>query len=379
MPAIVHIEGWALRCPIARPVETSFGVMRDRPAVFLRLTDAEGATGLGEVFANWPAAGAEHRVNLLIDDIAPLLRGETADDPAVLWARLNAATRIRALQCGEFGPFDQVIAAIDTALWDLNARRHGVPLAQLLTDGPVAAVPAYASGIHIDAAEKSIETCRTLGFDAFKLKVGFARVPEADRAADLARGLRPGERLFADANQAWAPAEAVEFMRGIEGAGIGWLEEPIPATCTPEAWAEVAGAGRTPLAAGENIAGFSSYESAIASGHIHYVQPDLAKWGGITGCLEVARAALRAGRVYCPHFLGGGVGLAASAHLLAAVGGAGLLEVDTNPNPLRESFGEGIGRLENGYWVLSPSPGLGVAELPSELGRYVTHHRQATL
>ena len=70
---------------------------------------------------------------------------------------------------------------------------------------------------------------------------------------------------------------------------------------------------------------------------------------------------LAAGRRYCPHFLGGGIGLLASAHLLAAAGGDGLLEIDCNPNPLREGLAILIRQLEDGRLVLSEAPGLGVA------------------
>lgn len=45
-----------------------------------------------------------------------------------------------------------------------------------------------------------------------------------------------------------------------------------------------------------------------------------AKWGGVSGNLPVARAIVAAGLTYCPRFLGGGIGLLASAHLLAAKG-----------------------------------------------------------
>lgn len=66
-----------------------------------------------------------------------------------------------------------------------------------------------------------------------------------------------------------------------------------------------------------------------------------------------------AGRLYRPHFLGGGIGLAASTEILAAVGGTGLLEVDINPNPLRSAFAlAGIDRA-SGAWQLSPDPGHG--------------------
>ena len=54
-------EAFVFRCPIATPVQTSFGIMRDRPAVFVRVEDDEGAAGWGEVWCNFPAVGAEHR------------------------------------------------------------------------------------------------------------------------------------------------------------------------------------------------------------------------------------------------------------------------------------------------------------------------------
>ena len=55
---LARIEAWAFRCPTTRTVATSFGIMHDRPAVFVRIEDVDGAVGWGEIFANWPAAGA---------------------------------------------------------------------------------------------------------------------------------------------------------------------------------------------------------------------------------------------------------------------------------------------------------------------------------
>jgi L-alanine-DL-glutamate epimerase-like enolase superfamily enzyme len=44
---ITKAEIFVFRAPIEEPVRTSFGVMRDRPAVLLRLEDADGAHGWG--------------------------------------------------------------------------------------------------------------------------------------------------------------------------------------------------------------------------------------------------------------------------------------------------------------------------------------------
>ena len=62
----------------------------------------------------------------------------------------------------------------------------------------------------------------------------------------------------------------------------------------------------------------------------------------------------------CPHSLGGGVGLLASAHCLAAIGGDGLLEVDANPNPLREATCGPLATIREGSARLGDEPGLGV-------------------
>src|SRR3546814_2896454 len=74
-------------------------------------------------------------------------------------------------------------------------------------------------------------------------------------------------------------------------------------------WARLAEAFPIPLAAGENLRGEAAFDAAIDGGALSVVQPDVAKWGGVSGCFAVARRALTAGRVYCPHYLGGGIGL----------------------------------------------------------------------
>jgi D-galactarolactone cycloisomerase len=62
---------------------------------------------------------------------------------------------------------------------------------------------------------------------------------------------------------------------------------------------------------------------------------------------------------YCPHFLGGGVGLLASAHVLAAAGGDGMLEIDANPNPLRSALTPQLASPAQGACHLGETPGIG--------------------
>lgn len=372
---IDHIQVRVFRAPTARPVATSFGVMRDRPAVFVRLTASDGSFGWGEVFANWPAAGAEHRAQLLIQDIAPLILGQPSDDPATLWHDLTRKTHIRALQCGEWGPFAQVLAGLDTACHDLAARRAGLPLARALAPQAAATVPVYASGIKITDARAEIAKARAQGITAFKLKIGFDMETDLAALHAIRAELRENERLFTDANQAWDAATALHFMQAARDLDIGWLEEPIAADAPTADWASLAALGAPPLAGGENITGAKTFEAATA--HLTYLQPDVAKWGGVTGCFDAAQKITQAGRTYCPHFLGGGLGLLASAHLLAAAGGPGLLELDINANPLRDDLLP-PGTVRDGLFHLADTPGLGIEALPDSLTDFETLNLETT-
>ena len=60
------------RVPIETPVQTSFGVLRDRAAVVVRAVDDDGCEGWGEIGCNFPTVGAEHRATLCAETVAPL-------------------------------------------------------------------------------------------------------------------------------------------------------------------------------------------------------------------------------------------------------------------------------------------------------------------
>ncbi|MEN8682535.1 mandelate racemase/muconate lactonizing enzyme family protein [Marivita sp.] len=368
----------AYRVPIASPVATSFGVMHNRPAVFVRLEDSDGAFGWGEIFANWPAAGAEHRARLVVEDMADLLLGQSFDSAPDLFNQLTEKTHIRALQCGEWGPFRQVIAGLDTAMTDLEARRAGLPVARFLNADAAHSVPCYASGIAIAQAETQIAQSQEAGFSAYKVKVGFDLTRDTDLLARLFSTIRPEETLCADANQAWTLPEAERFVAICADLPLGWLEEPLPADAPLTQWSTLADQCSVPLAGGENITGTGGFADAIATGVFGVVQPDIAKWGGFSGCWPVAQAILAAGQRYCPHFLGGGIGLIASAHLLAAARGDGLLEVDVNPNPLRDSFDLWRDAPSDAQMPISGAPGLGITDLPDAISPFVTFEKTLT-
>lgn len=370
---IRKIEPFVFRAPLQTPVQTSFGLMHDRPMLLVRVTDRDGGFGWGEVWCNFPAVGAEHRARLVTSIFEPLLTARNFADPSEAFAFLTSATEILALQCAEPGPFAQAIAGIDTALHDLAARRAGQPLWRYL-GGKSPSIGVYASGLNPTSPEVLARARHAEGYRAFKLKIGFGRTRDEANLEALRTTLGSDVQLMVDANQAWSLQTALEMVPALAAFSLAWLEEPLRADRPWSEWRQLADATDIPLAAGENILGVPGFEAALASRTLGVVQPDLAKWGGLSGCVPVAKAIMAAGHRFCPHYLGGGIGLLASAHSLAAVGGDGALEIDANPNPLRSLIAGDLQSLNEGRAALTERPGLGVDDPQRSLATYLVRH-----
>ena len=369
LPPIARVEVHVLRWPVRVPVRTSFGVMHDRPAVLVRIEDGEGAFGWGEAWCNFPSCGAEHRARLIETVLALLVVGRAFASPRAAFDELSARTAVLAIQSGEHGPIAQAIAGVDIALNDLAARRAGVPLWRHLRDGARAAadatarveVPVYASGINPERPGDTVAALRQAGYTAFKLKVGFGAARDLDNLAAVRAAAGAGAAVMVDANQAWDLDDAIAMGRRLAELAPGWLEEPLRADRPWHEWQRLAAACAIPLAAGENAIGADAFDALIASGAVAVVQPDLAKWGGVSGVLGVIDRIATAGLRHCPHYLGAGIGLLASAHVLAArPRDDGWLEVDANENPLRTLLCPPLETLNAGRIALGAAAGLGV-------------------
>ncbi len=356
---IRRLAAHVMRWPVETPVRTSFGVMHDRPMLLVEAEADDGLVGWGEIWCNFPAVGAEHRARLVESVFAPLVVGADSATAEATFERLTRATAVLAIQSAEPGPIAQCIAGIDIALWDLAARRAEEPLWRFL-GGADPSVAVYASGLNPDAPEKLAAERRAEGHTAFKLKVGFGADRDLANLHAMRAALGADATLMVDANQAWTLEEALRMAPQLGGFGLQWLEEPLRADSGYADWKTLAAASPVALAAGENLAGHEAFDAALGARVFGVVQPDMAKWGGFSGCLPVARRIQAAGARFCPHFLGGGVGLLASAHLLAASGGGGLLEIDANRNPLRTRLCGSLARVHGGRARLDESPGLGV-------------------
>jgi D-galactarolactone cycloisomerase len=367
---IRSLQAFCYRYPLQTPVVTSFGKMLNRPAVFVRVEDEDGVAGFGEVWCNFPASGAEHRTRLVNEVLAPAVVGRTAAEPSEIFDLLTQGTSVLALQSGEPGPFAQAIAGIDLAIWDLFARRQQKPLWRLLGgNGPT--IKVYASGINPIGASETAEAALARGHRALKLKIGFQPAADLANLAAL-RELVGGGLLAADVNQGWSLERALQLTPQLAEFNLAWLEEPIRADRPWSEWKTLRNGVTVPLAAGENMASRAGFDQAVGDDVLRVVQPDIAKWGGLSLCGPIARDILTAGKIFCPHYLGGGIGLLASAHLLAGVGGSGLLEVDANDNPLRDRFAGPVADVRDGAVTLSEEPGIGPAPDLGAIARYRT-------
>ena len=375
MNAIARTEVFVFRAPIAVPVVNAFGAMTERVALYLKLTDTDGVEGYAEIWGNFPTLTAEHRARLFDAFVAPRLLAGPITDIGALWHELDRRLHVWGLQAGEPGAFSAIAAGADLALHDLAARRAGVPLWRFLGGTDASPLPCYASGLNPDEqALQQVELARAEGFRSFKIKIGFGQQRDLATLRPVFATLREGERCMVDINQGWDFATAIRSVDYLREFPLNWIEEPLTCDRPAHEWAAVRATARAPIAAGENLRGNLAFHQALADGQLDVVQPDCAKWGGHTATLPVARAVVGAGRIYCPHFLGGAIGLVHSLHLLAAVRGPkgheGLLEWDANPNPLRQLLLEGLLPQHEGKVALPEGPGLGFTPALERLAPY---------
>lgn len=364
---IERIEVYALSVAVENGPVSSLGKLKTRNGLLVALTAKDGVTGWGEIWCNFPQRGALGRMNLLQDTIAERLLGLEFYEFDEVRPKLEADFSRMITHTGEYGPFNNCFAGIDTALADMAAKRHGQPLSQFLAADTASKIPAYASAPNVDDLEKSIGDLIQEGHTAAKLKIGFQ--PEKDiKLVDKFIKLASGRLdLLLDANQNWNVNDAISIMDKISNYPIGFLEEPLHAEAPLKDWAQLAQSISVPLAAGENISTRQKFINFIDQGGLEILQPDVAKYGGVSGAFTVGETAIKHEKRCFMHYMGTGLGLAASLHCLAAINGGGLMELDATPNPLRTELGTLDLTLTNGFLSIPDGHGHGFTPDPIAL------------
>ncbi len=419
---LTSVETRDIRFPTSRLLDGSDAMHPDPDysvAYLVLGTDAgDGHEGHGFAFTIGrgndvqTAAIAALRPYLAGRPLEPLLA-----DLGGIWRELVHDSQLRWLG-PEKGVMHMAIAAVINALWDLKAKRAGLPLWRLLsamspdelvslvdfryltdaiTPGEATAIlrgaragradrerhilehgyPAYTTtpgwlGYDDDKLRRLCEQAVADGFDQIKLKVG------ADLDADLRRlriareACGPDIRIAVDANQRWDVATAIDWIRELAPFKPWWVEEPT----SPD---DVVGLARiaraiapVPVATGEHVQNRVVFKQLLQLEAISYLQLDAVRVAGVNENLAILLLAAKFGVPVCPH--AGGVGLCELVQHLAmfdyvAVSGSMDDRVIEYVDHLHEHFVDPVG-VSRGRYLAPSAPGFGSTMKPASLAEY---------
>lgn len=302
MPIIESVSVCIARVPLANPVTFSTRQVKAREYCLVRVRSTDGQEGLGYCYA---VNSAGRLLSVAVTDLlAPRLVGQESLRVEGLWNELYQ----EALLLGRAGGVMRALSALDTALWDLNARSAGVPLYQYLGATVKDRVPAYASGGYYQPGKTPDKLAAEMaqhvkeGFRAVKMKVGLESVAgERKRIAAVREAIGDDVRLMLDANNAWRDLPtALEYMRAFEPYHPFWIEEPFSPDDIDN-HVRLARATPVTVATGEVEAGRWRFKDLIASGATTILQTDATVCGGITEWRRIAATADSHGVTVAPH------------------------------------------------------------------------------
>lgn len=356
---IAKVEAFPLRAAGGVSPRMALGTMPSRPALLLRIESSDGCFGWGEVWANFPPRGNVAKAHVIEDVVVQHLLTQSFTDPSEIDELLRQKLSIYFLHIGQLRVFEHILAGIDTALWDLALRSQGQSFTEFLgLESGVA--QSYATSINAEDLDELIPRHSSLGQNYFKLKIGFAEHGNREIVEKASRLCPAGARVMVDSNQSWTFDQARQSLTALEDLTPYFAEEPLPANAAKSDWEALAGSTSIPLAGGENIYGVDDFLEMTNAG-MSVLQPDCAKWGGISGALALADA-MPDGTQLWPHFMGTAIGQMAALSITAAVnqkaGVSSICEIDVNENLLRTELCGAAITIKDGQVALTAEPGL---------------------
>jgi D-galactarolactone cycloisomerase len=351
--------------PTQSQVFSRSGVRHTRSAALVSVETDEGVCGIGS------CSGNGELIEMIVAGILkPALLGMDPMEIDEIWDK--AYIRSGHKEFGTRGIGVVALSGIDVALWDILGKVRGVPVYELLGGKRRDSVPVYATALYPEEPAKVAKRARGFaeqGFHGVKIKVGF----DLDQDIRIVRAVREelGKdfAIMTDANQGYTIDVAFKASEGFADCGVYWLEEPLFVEDI-EGHALLREKGQVPIAVGENLHTCYAFENFIARGAVDFIQPDVARAGGIT---EISKITALAGKHNIPvsfHTWGDGVALAASMHLAAALKNCIVMELDYTYNPLREELLQRPFTVQNGYLVPPDKPGLGIELNEEALHRF---------
>ncbi|UNB54553.1 muconate/chloromuconate family cycloisomerase [Mycolicibacterium sp. YH-1] len=366
---IVRVETSLLDIPLKRPHRFSVLTIDTQAVLLVRILTSDGIVGIGEgVVPGGPWWGGEsvEGMRALIDGyVGPLLIDEDALRVDYLAQRMN-----RLIAGASFAK-----SAVEMALWDICGKALGAPLWQVWGGYHRAELPVtWALGA--ESADLVVEEANTMlasgRHTSFKLKMG-ASAPADDvaRVAAIAEELRERAHLSVDLNGSWDEATARRWLPALDDAGIGVVEQPLPA------W-DLAGAARLrhrhrlQIMADEAVLTPVDAVRVSAAHAADVFSVKIAKCGGISGLRRVAAVA-EANGIAC---FGGttietSIGTAAAAHAYCSNSAVSAGTELFGPLLLADDIVEKPVEYTDGHLLLGDGPGLGVSIDEGKVEKYL--------
>ena len=352
---IRHVKLSTARLPLTVPIsDAKVFTGRQKPMtevvfLFAEITTELGHSGIGFSYSKRAGGPAQYAH---AKEVAEGLIGEDPNDIAKIYTKLLWA----GASVGRSGVATQALAAVDIALYDLKAKRAGLPLAKFLGSYRDSVRTYNTSGGFLNATLDEVKARATQsieeGIGGIKIKVGLPDSKEdLRRVAGIREHIGWDVPLMVDANQQWDRATALRMGRRLEEFDLVWIEEPLDAYDF-EGHAHLAQVLDTPIATGEMLASVAEHKGLIAANGCDIIQPDAPRLGGITQFLRLAALADERGLGLAPHFA-----MEIHLHLAAAYPREPWVEHFDWLDPL---FNERL-ETKDGRMIVPDRPGLGVS------------------
>jgi D-galactarolactone cycloisomerase len=346
---IESIECIPLRVPLEHLYKGSYYQMRNRCTIITRIRTSDGV--VGEAYNADTDVEQADVLRIVRDELAPLVIGKDILGVERIWDAMLPITRD---QLRDRAISMQAIACVDSAVWDGVGKILNQPLWRLW-GGFRDQIPMIGIGGYYGSSEADLE--KEIGFFAGEFKIG-AKSPEEDVARlQRAKQFVGDDFLFVvDANQGYTTAEALAFLRHLEGkVQLRWFEEPTLWHRDWQALRDVRLRGNVNVAAGQSEISRVGVRNLIVNGAIDVCNFD-ASWGG--GPSEWRRVAALAA-IYDVE-LGHHEEAQVAAHLLASVPHGTFVEAfSPTRDPIFWNLLANRPELVNGQFPLPTGPGFG--------------------
>lgn len=322
--------------------------------LLLLVKSERGLTGIGEAFVNTQIQAPYVELAKLIGEY---IIGFNPMDINSIHEFLEKIS----YPIGRGGVVSAIISAIDVSLHDLVAKALGIPLYEFLGGKKRDKIPVYASLPRYKSCE---EVCKVVDrvlenkFSALKLHQPARHILEC---AKKIREFGYDFKLMIDLNCGLNIVNAINLIKKLEKYEIEWVEEPIWPPENYRLLGELARKTEIPIAAGENEYTLYGFMKLITEGMVSFIQPDIAKVGGLTQIKKIAALAEAYGVTLMPHSRPQSlwITILTTAHFLSSLPQESMIEVSPLP-PYQDPFIKPI-KVINGYLVIPDGlVGIGV-------------------